>query len=49
MRPKKILLYLLIIYALVTWGPQLLGPAVDSVSQTLENETSTSIAKEHLR
>ncbi len=49
MKPKKILLYLLIVYALVTWGPQLVGPAISSVSSQLESPASTSIAKEHLR
>jgi|GEM_PF-6862086 len=49
MRAKKILLFLLIIYALVTWVPQLLGPAVDSVSQTLDSQTTSTMTKEHLR
>lgn len=49
MRPKKILFYLLIVYALVTWGPRVVGQAVDSVSSQLDGNTSHTIAKEHLR
>jgi hypothetical protein len=49
MRPKKILFYLLIVYALVTWGPRVVGQAVDSVSNQLDSNTSHTIAKEHLR
>jgi hypothetical protein len=49
MNKRKILLYLLVIYALVTWGPQVVGQAVDSVADQLNDPKSTVIAKEHLR
>lgn len=49
MRPRKLLLYLLLIYVLVTWGPEVVGQAVNVVSDQLNSETSQTIAKEHLR
>lgn len=49
MRPKKLLLYLLVVYSLVTWGPQVVSQTVDSVADQLNSPTSTTIVKEHLR
>jgi hypothetical protein len=49
MKKRKILLYLLVIYALVTWGPQVISQTVDSVADQLNSPKSTIIVKEHLR